>query len=278
MGVLNASPMRQSPAHQSTVTVLPVTPTQPVHHHQSHQHHHQSPQQQRHQSQSDAHGPQRVTAQNWDREPSATPSDATPETPEPPRTRRRDSRCNALTEQRSLTGAIRNTRSANGHASTSAEPQPRRKNTMDERERKRMLEEDEWTGSVETHSVVCMGCKRKVSLDKRSRYYPGLWTKHRGKCMEIKRLMAVKNAPSGEVSAAVIPYWVTIYDRRRLTRTEYSPRGFFSRHSDQRKGTRHRGDGPLLHAPRRASRINRTSKEAPLGDPTLINCPAMTAQ
>jgi hypothetical protein len=67
----------------------------------------------------------------------------------------------------------------------------RKKNTMDEEARKRKLEADEWTTDVTPKSVKCRACGRNVSLDKRSRYYPGLWLKHRGKCMEIKRLEAL---------------------------------------------------------------------------------------
>ncbi|KAF8656066.1 hypothetical protein AX16_002766 [Volvariella volvacea WC 439] len=68
----------------------------------------------------------------------------------------------------------------------------RKKNMMDERARKEKLENDEWAMKVEAKSVQCKGCKRVVSLDKRSRYYPGLWEKHKSKCMEIKRLMAAR--------------------------------------------------------------------------------------
>jgi hypothetical protein len=63
-----------------------------------------------------------------------------------------------------------------------------KKHTMDEGIRKRSLENDDWSLDVTPTSVKCCACGRTVSLDKRSRYYPGLWLKHRGKCMEIKRL------------------------------------------------------------------------------------------
>ncbi|KIK95064.1 hypothetical protein PAXRUDRAFT_141569 [Paxillus rubicundulus Ve08.2h10] len=56
-----------------------------------------------------------------------------------------------------------------------------------ENQRKLELEEDEYTSDVTATSVVCVGCNKKISLDKRSRYYPGLWLKHRGKCPDIEK-------------------------------------------------------------------------------------------
>lgn len=69
----------------------------------------------------------------------------------------------------------------------------RKKNTMDEAARKKKLESDRWATEVTPKSVGCKACGRTVSLDKRSRYYPGLWLKHRGKCMEVKRLEAAQD-------------------------------------------------------------------------------------
>ncbi|KAG2041123.1 hypothetical protein BDR03DRAFT_947076 [Suillus americanus] len=57
-------------------------------------------------------------------------------------------------------------------------------------ERKEDLENDEYTEDVQPTSVWCRGCQKAISLDKRSRYYPGLWVKHRGKCpgiLEMKK-------------------------------------------------------------------------------------------
>ncbi|KAG1883438.1 hypothetical protein F4604DRAFT_1617903 [Suillus subluteus] len=51
--------------------------------------------------------------------------------------------------------------------------------------RKQELENDEYTEDVQPTSVRCCGCQKAISLDKRSRYYPGLWVKHRSK--KIKR-------------------------------------------------------------------------------------------
>jgi hypothetical protein len=57
-----------------------------------------------------------------------------------------------------------------------------------EGERKEDLENDEYTGDVRPTSVRCRGCDKVICLDKRSRYYPGLWVKHRGKCPGILKL------------------------------------------------------------------------------------------
>ncbi|KAG1866916.1 hypothetical protein F4604DRAFT_1778151 [Suillus subluteus] len=57
-----------------------------------------------------------------------------------------------------------------------------------ESERKEELENDEYTQDVQPTSVWCRGCQKAISLDKRSRYYPGLWVKHRGKCPGILKM------------------------------------------------------------------------------------------
>ncbi|KAG1811212.1 uncharacterized protein BJ212DRAFT_1302098 [Suillus subaureus] len=57
-----------------------------------------------------------------------------------------------------------------------------------EDQRKQELENDEYTEDVQPTSVRCRGCQKAISLDKRSRYYPGLWVKHRGKCPGILKL------------------------------------------------------------------------------------------
>lgn len=64
----------------------------------------------------------------------------------------------------------------------------RRKKKKKEAQRKRELEDDEFTYRVRPTSVRCHGCKKKIRLDKRSRYYPGLWTKHRRKCRGIQKI------------------------------------------------------------------------------------------
>ncbi|KAG1840735.1 hypothetical protein DFJ58DRAFT_916669 [Suillus subalutaceus] len=57
-----------------------------------------------------------------------------------------------------------------------------------EDQRKQELENDEYTEDVQPTSVRCRGCQKAISLDKRSRYYPGLWVKHRSKCPGILEL------------------------------------------------------------------------------------------
>lgn len=57
-----------------------------------------------------------------------------------------------------------------------------------EGERKEDLENDEYTDDVQPTSIRCCGCDKVICLDKRSRYYPGLWVKHRGKCPGILKL------------------------------------------------------------------------------------------
>ncbi|KAG1829585.1 hypothetical protein EV424DRAFT_1380021 [Suillus variegatus] len=59
-----------------------------------------------------------------------------------------------------------------------------------EDQRKQELENDEYTEDVQPISVRCRGCQKAISLDKRSRYYPGLWIKHRGKCPGILKIEA----------------------------------------------------------------------------------------
>lgn len=62
------------------------------------------------------------------------------------------------------------------------------KQRKSEAKRKRELQDDVYTYSVRPTSVRCRGCHKEISLDKRSRYYPGLWTKHRQKCPRIQKI------------------------------------------------------------------------------------------
>jgi len=57
-----------------------------------------------------------------------------------------------------------------------------------EEQRKKELDEDEYAENVTATSVTCVGCRKQISLDKRSRYYPGLWVKHKNKCPDVDRL------------------------------------------------------------------------------------------
>ena len=54
-------------------------------------------------------------------------------------------------------------------------------------ERKALVENDPWTvtESVEPKYVECAACRRKIRLDRRRLYYPGLWLKHKDKCISI---------------------------------------------------------------------------------------------
>ena len=62
----------------------------------------------------------------------------------------------------------------------------RKRRTLEQRRLE--LEQDEYAKNVMTKSVVCGGCHKEISLDKRSKYYPGLWLKHKGKCPSIEKL------------------------------------------------------------------------------------------
>jgi hypothetical protein len=72
------------------------------------------------------------------------------------------------------------------------------KQRKSEAQRKQELEDDEYTDDVRPTSVRCRGCDREISLDKRSRYYPGLWMKHRGKCARVQKIETEKLARSGD--------------------------------------------------------------------------------
>ncbi|KAG1776963.1 hypothetical protein EV702DRAFT_1197630 [Suillus placidus] len=58
------------------------------------------------------------------------------------------------------------------------------------------LENDEYTDDVQPTSIRCRGCQKAISLDKRFRYYPGLWDKHRGKCPGILKIERDKKLTS----------------------------------------------------------------------------------
>ncbi|KAF9457784.1 hypothetical protein BDZ94DRAFT_1272401 [Collybia nuda] len=69
----------------------------------------------------------------------------------------------------------------------SSAPRKRKKYKTDMAERKAALEADEWATDVTKTSIFCKGCEKRIKLDKRNLYYPGLWTKHRDKCKGIKK-------------------------------------------------------------------------------------------
>ncbi|KAG2149099.1 uncharacterized protein EDB93DRAFT_1225938, partial [Suillus bovinus] len=56
---------------------------------------------------------------------------------------------------------------------------PPRSNTYEAQQEE--LENDKYIEDVQPTSVRCCRCQKAISLDKRSKYYPGLWLKHRGK-------------------------------------------------------------------------------------------------
>ncbi|KAF7369700.1 hypothetical protein MVEN_00301500 [Mycena venus] len=63
----------------------------------------------------------------------------------------------------------------------------KKKGARTEAQRKALLEADPWIrpGTVAPHHVGCLGCKHTIKLDGRSRYYPGLWEKHRLRCAGV---------------------------------------------------------------------------------------------
>ncbi|KAF8553013.1 hypothetical protein OG21DRAFT_1311714 [Imleria badia] len=68
----------------------------------------------------------------------------------------------------------------------------RKRRTLEQR--KLELEQDEYAENITTKSVVCRGCHKEISLDKRSKYYPGLWLKHRSKCLRIEKFEVSKSS------------------------------------------------------------------------------------
>ncbi|KAJ7023165.1 hypothetical protein C8F04DRAFT_1135206 [Mycena alexandri] len=65
-------------------------------------------------------------------------------------------------------------------------PTLKKKGARTEAQRRAHLEGDAWTTKVAPHYVGCRGCKQIIRLDRRSRYYPGLWEKHRERCNGVK--------------------------------------------------------------------------------------------
>ncbi|KAJ7204156.1 hypothetical protein GGX14DRAFT_647686 [Mycena pura] len=74
---------------------------------------------------------------------------------------------------------------------TSPAPAPRKKKSArTEAERIALLAADAWALRFDAATVVCRGCARAIALDRRSRYYPGLWLKHRARCAGVRRARA----------------------------------------------------------------------------------------
>ncbi|KAJ7204154.1 hypothetical protein GGX14DRAFT_569749 [Mycena pura] len=83
-------------------------------------------------------------------------------------------------------------------SSESASPAPRKKKSArTEAERIALLAADPWALRFDAATVVCRGCARAIRLDRRSRYYPGLWLKHRARCAGVKRARALARAREG---------------------------------------------------------------------------------
>lgn len=78
----------------------------------------------------------------------------------------------------------------------------RKRRTLEQR--KWELEQDEYAKNITMKSVVCGGCHKEISLDKRSKYYPGLWLKHRGKCPSIEKL-EVSNIQARKLGNVLTP-------------------------------------------------------------------------
>ncbi|KAJ7327909.1 hypothetical protein DFH08DRAFT_967694 [Mycena albidolilacea] len=57
-------------------------------------------------------------------------------------------------------------------------------------------------GSITPHTVGCAVCKKTIRLDRRSRYYPGLWVKHRVRC--VKDQEEGKHGDGGERDPSVM--------------------------------------------------------------------------
>ncbi|KAJ7775341.1 hypothetical protein B0H16DRAFT_1712923 [Mycena metata] len=71
----------------------------------------------------------------------------------------------------------------------------KKKGARTEAQRRALLKGDVWTKKVRPHSVDCRGCKQTIKLDGRSRYYPGLWEKHRERCNGVKIGLVEANHP-----------------------------------------------------------------------------------
>ncbi|KAJ7197795.1 hypothetical protein GGX14DRAFT_667615 [Mycena pura] len=78
-----------------------------------------------------------------------------------------------------------------------------KKTARKEAERKALLEADPWALAVSATKVECGGCRQTIKLDARSRYYPGLWEKHRDRCdgVRMKRAAALAEEAGTEANA-----------------------------------------------------------------------------
>ncbi|KAJ7813660.1 hypothetical protein B0H14DRAFT_1011325 [Mycena olivaceomarginata] len=97
-----------------------------------------------------------------------------------------------------------------------------KKTVRTETERRLALENGKWMLRVTPHEVDCRGCRRTIQLDRRSRYYPGLWEKHRDRCEEVDKLR------EAEVHARLCMYeeyrhrrWILTARRKHLATRPY---------------------------------------------------------
>ncbi|KAJ7134107.1 hypothetical protein C8R46DRAFT_1235293 [Mycena filopes] len=65
-------------------------------------------------------------------------------------------------------------------------PPKAKKTARSEAQRRAHLNRDAWAKEVHPDKILCRGCKREIKLDGRSRYYPGLWEKHRLRCVGVQ--------------------------------------------------------------------------------------------
>ncbi|KAJ6579086.1 hypothetical protein DFH09DRAFT_338117 [Mycena vulgaris] len=88
-------------------------------------------------------------------------------------------------------------------ASPQTQRMRKKKSAHTEAQRKAALEADPWTLKVEFTKLVCRGCGRTIRLDGRSRYYPGLWWKHREHCERVRSGCALLDQPEQRKKNAI---------------------------------------------------------------------------
>ncbi|KAJ7129881.1 hypothetical protein C8R43DRAFT_1134144 [Mycena crocata] len=77
-------------------------------------------------------------------------------------------------------------------AQSNPEAEPKvKKSSYNMAERIAGLQMDPMVYSFTSTEVVCGGCKRRIKTDGRSLYYPGLFIKHRGRCVEVQKRLAL---------------------------------------------------------------------------------------
>ncbi|KAK7052763.1 hypothetical protein R3P38DRAFT_3255847 [Favolaschia claudopus] len=81
-------------------------------------------------------------------------------------------------------------------------PHVKTKGARTKKQRCDILSKDPWVRDFGAHHVSCKGCNKRLKLDRRSLFYPGLWNKHREKC---KAIMAAEEGvqASGSGSSAL---------------------------------------------------------------------------